>query len=63
MILEELLVKPVWQMTGEELLLHARYSNQPNNSTSGAIFLKEQKHHASSGPYLFRMKASIRPVV
>lgn len=63
MIINDLLGKPTWQTTGEELLFHAWHCYQPNNSTSGAIFLKEQKHHASSGPYLFRMKASIRPVV
>lgn len=45
MILEELLGKPVWQMTGEELLFLARHSSQPSNTTTEASPSKEQKRY------------------
>ena len=43
MILEELLGKPVWQMTGEELLFLAHHSSQPSNTNTVATATKEQK--------------------
>lgn len=43
MILEELLGKPVWQMTGEELLFLARHDYQSNNTNTVTIATKEQK--------------------
>ena len=43
MILEELLGKPVWQMTGEELLFLARHDYQSNNTNTVATAAKEQK--------------------
>ncbi|WP_410524595.1 DUF3853 family protein [Porphyromonas sp. COT-108 OH2963] len=42
MILEELLGKPVWQMTGEELLFLARHGSQPSNTNTEAKPSKEQ---------------------
>lgn len=45
MILEELLGKPVWQMTGEELLFLARHGSQPNNTTTEASPSKEQRRY------------------
>ncbi|MDO4707389.1 MAG: DUF3853 family protein [Porphyromonadaceae bacterium] len=44
MILEELLGKPVWQMTGEELLFLARHGSQPS-ITREASSAKEQKRY------------------
>ena len=44
MILEELLGKPVWQMTGEELLFLARHDYQSNNTNTVTTATKEQKH-------------------
>ena len=43
MILEELLGKPVWQMTGEELLFLARHDYQSNNTNTVTTATKEQK--------------------
>nr|WP_052110259.1 DUF3853 family protein [Porphyromonas sp. COT-108 OH1349] len=45
MILEELLGKPVWQMTGEELLFLARHGSQPSNTTTEASPSKEQRRY------------------
>ncbi|WP_052089922.1 DUF3853 family protein [Porphyromonas canoris] len=42
MILEELLGKPVWQMTGEELLFLARHGSQPSNTNTEEKTSKEQ---------------------
>lgn len=44
MILEELLGKPVWQMTGEELLFLARHDYPSNNTNTVTTATKEQKH-------------------
>ena len=44
MILEELLGKPVWQMTGEELLFLAHHGSQPSNNTTEASSAKEERH-------------------
>ena len=44
MILEELLGKPVWQMTGEELLFLAHHGSQPSNNTTAASSAKEERH-------------------
>ncbi|SUB89553.1 Protein of uncharacterised function (DUF3853) [Porphyromonas macacae] len=41
MILEELLGKPVWRMTGEELLFLVHYGSQPSNITTEASAYKE----------------------
>ncbi len=45
MTLEELLGKPVWQMTGEELLFLARHGSQPNNMTTESSPSKEQRRY------------------
>lgn len=45
MILEELLGKPVWQMTGEELLFLARHGSQPSNTTTETSPSKEQRRY------------------
>lgn len=45
MTIHELLDKPVWQMTGEELLFLARHGSQPSNMTTETSPSKEQRHY------------------
>lgn len=45
MTINELLGKPVWQMTGEELLFLARHGSQPSNTTTEASPSKEQRRY------------------
>lgn len=45
MILKELLSKPVWQMTSEELLFLAHHGSQPSNTTTEASPSKEQRRY------------------
>lgn len=45
MTLDELLGKPVWQMTGEELLFLARHGVQPNNIAPSTEPSQEQKRY------------------
>ncbi len=45
MTINELLGKPVWQMTGEELLFLARHGSQPSNMTTKASPSNEQRRY------------------
>ena len=45
MTLDELLGKPVWQMTGEELLFLARHGPQPSNISPSTEPSPEQKRY------------------
>ena len=45
MTTNELLDKPVWQMTGEELLFLARHGNMPTNGDTAKASSKEEKRY------------------
>ena len=45
MTINELLGKPVWQMTGEELLFLARHGNMSTNGETAKASSKEEKRY------------------
>ena len=45
MTINELLDKPVWQMTGEELLFLARHGNMSTNGETAKASSKEKKQY------------------
>ena len=45
MTINELLDKPVWQMTGEELLFLARHGNMSTNGETAKASSKEEKRY------------------
>ena len=45
MTINELLDKPVWQMTGEELLFLARHGNMSTNGDTAKASSKEEKRY------------------
>ena len=45
MTINELLDKPVWQMTGEELLFLAQHSNMSTSRETGKASSKEEKRY------------------
>ena len=45
MTINELLDKPVWQMTGEELLFLAQHSNMSTSGETGKVSSKEEKRY------------------
>jgi len=45
MTINELLDKPVWQMTGEELLFLARHGNMSTNGVRSKASSKEEKQY------------------
>lgn len=45
MTINELLDKPVWQITGEELLFLARHGNMSTNGEKGKGFLQRKKQY------------------
>lgn len=62
MTINELLDKPVWQMTGEELLFLAQHGNMSTSGETGKASSKEEKRyvyglalHASSDAVFQRL--------
>lgn len=45
MTINELLGKPVWQMTGEELLFLAQHGNMPTSGETAKASSKEEKRY------------------
>ena len=45
MTINELLVKPVWQMTGEELLFLAKYGKMSTSRETAKVSSKEEKQY------------------